>query len=81
MELKRKIVDFLKWTEKYTRTDMVYAVGVGFWWITGRIFSFLASFLILFFFARFAPKEVYGAYTYILSMAAIFGLFALVFIS
>lgn len=55
----------------------MYVVRGSFWWILGRIVSFLASFLILIAFAKFAPKEVYGAYQYVISMAAMIGIFVL----
>jgi O-antigen/teichoic acid export membrane protein len=77
MKLKEKIYRFLRWLQNYTKTDMVYVVENSFWWILGRVFSFLASFLILMVFARFATKEVYGAYQYIISMAAMIGLILL----
>jgi O-antigen/teichoic acid export membrane protein len=77
MKLKEKIYQFLRWLQNYTKTDMVYVVENSFWWIFGRIFSFLASFLILMAFARFATKEVYGAYQYIISM---FGMISLIFL-
>jgi O-antigen/teichoic acid export membrane protein len=56
---------------------MVYVAQGSFWWIFGRIFSFLAGFLILMAFARFSSKEVYGAYQYIISMSAMIGLILL----
>jgi len=77
MKLKEKIYQFLRWLQNYTKTDMVYVAEGSFWWIFGRVFSFLAGFLILMAFARFATKEVYGAYQYIISMAAMIGLILL----
>jgi hypothetical protein len=77
MNLKEKAYQFLRWLQNYTKTDMVYVAQGSFWWILGRVFSFLASFLILMAFARFATKEVYGAYQYIISMSAIIGLILL----
>jgi O-antigen/teichoic acid export membrane protein len=77
MKLKEKIYQFLSWLQNYTKTDMVYVAEGSFWWLFGRIFSFLASFLILMTFAHFAPKEVFGAYQYIISMSAMFGLILL----
>jgi len=77
MKLKEKIYQFLRWLQIYTKTDVVYVAHGSFWWILGRVFSFLASFLILMAFARFATKEVYGAYQYVISMAAMIGLICL----
>ena len=68
MQLKGKTYQFLRWLQNYTKTDIMYVVEGSFWWVFGRVFSFLASFLILMAFARFATKEVYGTYQYIISM-------------
>mgnify|MGYP000154753877 CR=1 FL=1 len=77
MQLKEKIYQLLKWLQNYTKTDMVYVVEGSFWWLFGRVFSFLISFLVLVTFAKFATKEVYGGYQYIISMSAIIGLICL----
>ena len=81
MGIKHKIIGILRRSQKFTGTDMVYVAKGGFWWIFGRLCISLISLATMTAFAHWSPKEVYGAYTYILSMAAIFGLFALVFIS
>lgn len=77
MKIKDSILKFLNWLSKYTQTDMVYVATGSFWWIFGRVFAFLASFLVLIAFAKFAPKEVYGAYQYVISMAAMIGILTL----
>ena len=69
-----KVLDFLS---KIFKTDINYVLKGSFWWIFGRIISFFASFLILFFFSRLASKEVYGAYQYIISLCAIFSILTL----
>ena len=77
MKIKEKIYQFLRWLQNYTKTDMVYVVEGSFWWIFGRVLSFLAGFLILFTFARFASKEIFGAYQYIISLSTMIGLILL----
>ncbi len=77
MILKKKIKDFLLWSQKYTETDMVYLARGGFWWIFGRVLIFLISLATLTAFAHWFPKETYGAYQYILSMIGILSIFAL----
>jgi O-antigen/teichoic acid export membrane protein len=77
MKLKQKIKDFLLWSQKYIRTDMVYVVKGGFWWIVSEIGVLVLSFLTLIAFSHWVSKEVFGAYQYILSVIAILGLFAL----
>ncbi len=69
-----KILDFFSKTFK---TDVSYVIKGSFWWVFGRLISFFASFLILFFFSRLASKEVYGAYQYIISLCAIFSILTL----
>lgn len=69
--LKQKTVAFLHWTEKYTKTDMVYlAKGMG-WLSGGEAVSALASFLFALAVANLLPKETYGVYKFILSLTVI----------
>jgi O-antigen/teichoic acid export membrane protein len=77
MKLKQKFYNFLRWSEKYTQTDMIYVVKNGFWWVLGKICVLLISIGIMAAFARWVPKEIYGAYRYVLSMVAILSIFAL----
>jgi len=77
MKIKEKIYQFLRWLQNYTKTDIVYVAEGSFWWIFGRVLSFLAGFLILFTFARFASKEIFGAYQYIISLSTMIGLILL----
>lgn len=72
----QKIYQFLNWISKWTKLDIAYVVKSA-WWIFGRVFSFLASFLILIAFGKFVPKEVYGAYQYVISMGGIIGVLTL----
>lgn len=69
--LKVKAHDFLRWTEKWTKTDMIYFTKGGFWLTTGQLFSTLSSFILSIAFANLLPKEIYGQYKYILSMAGL----------
>jgi len=68
---------FLGWSEKYTRTDMNYLVRGGFWLVSGQVLGFIASFLLVWVFANFLPKEIYGEYRFVLSFVTILGLAAL----
>lgn len=62
---------FLRWTERYTRLDMVYLTRGGFWQTFGQASSALLSFLLVIVFANFLDKETYGLYRYALSLASI----------
>lgn len=63
--------NLLRWTERYTKTDMVYLTTGGFWLLAGQIISSLAAFLTSIAFANLLPKETYGVYKYILSMTSL----------
>lgn len=70
-KLKTKTYLFLKWSEKYTKTDMIYLTKGGFWLFISQIISSLASFLLVIAFANLLPKETFGTYKYILSLGSI----------
>ena len=76
-ELKSRLVALLRWSEKYTKTDMVYLTTGGAWAILGTIVSLAISAATFLAFANLFPKESYGTYQYILSVADIFGIFVL----
>lgn len=68
---KQKTYNFLRWIEKWTKTDMVYLAKGGSWLTFGQIFSSASAFLLAIAFASLVPKEIYGNYKYILSIAGI----------
>lgn len=69
--LKNKTYRFLHWTEKWTKTDMVYFAKGGFWLTLSRLVSIFSAFLLSVAFANLLPKEIYGNYKYILSLAGL----------
>jgi O-antigen/teichoic acid export membrane protein len=71
-KLKINLYTFLKWTEKWTKTDMVYLARGGFWLTLGNFISSISGFLLAIAFANLIPKETFGTYKYILSMVSIF---------
>ncbi len=77
MLLKEKFVQFLRWSEKYTETDMLYIAKGSFWIVFGRIGILIIAVAKMIAFGRYADQEVYGTYTFILSMATILGIFSL----
>jgi O-antigen/teichoic acid export membrane protein len=76
-KLRERSIRLLRWSEKYTKTDMVYLVTTGFWFNLGTVLISLFSLALYVVFARFVPKEVYGTYQYLLSIAAIASTFTL----
>ena len=77
MILRQKIYDFLRWSEKYTGTDMIYLVRGGSWLTFGKAVEALSGLGIMVLFGFLISKETFGAYQYILSIAAIVGIFSL----
>ena len=75
--MKKRIHTFLRWSERYTKTDMVYVARGGFWITAGNVVSALAAFGLAIAYANLLPKESYGIYKYILSLAGIIGAFSL----
>jgi len=71
MKLKQKIYNLLRWSQKYTQTDMVYLAKGEFWLTLGQIISTASGFLLAIAFANLLPKETYGTYKYVLSLASI----------
>ncbi len=68
---KIRLYNLLHWSQKYTKTDMVYLAKGGSWLTLGQIVSTIASFLSAIAFANLLPRETYGQYKYILSLASI----------
>lgn len=75
--LRHKIYNFLRWTERYTKTDMVYLVKDGGWLLIGQIFSLLSGILLFIGLANILPKDIYGQYQYVLSIAGVIAILSL----
>lgn len=75
--MNQNLYKFLRWSQKYTGTDMVYVARSGFWEVTKVIGVTITTFAAMFAFARWVPQEVYGAYRYILSIIAILAIASL----
>lgn len=69
--MRNKTYHFLRWTEKWTKTDMVYLTKGGTWLTSSQIVSSVSALILSIAFANLIPKEVYGNYKYILSIVAI----------
>lgn len=70
-----KTENLLRKSEKYTKTDMVYAAKGGFWLFLGQIVAFLGSIALLTAFANLVSPEVYGQYKFMISGMGIVGSF------
>jgi len=69
--IKDRGAKILEKLEKYLKTDIKYLIHGGFWLTSGNIISTLASLLLSIAFANLLPKETYGMYRYVLSLASI----------
>lgn len=75
--LQTKLYALLRWSEKYTKTDMVYLTRGGFWLGLSQAIQIVSGLVLTIAFVNLLPKEVYGTYQFILSVAAILGTFTL----
>ena len=66
--IKKKIIKLLRWTQKYTKTDMVYIVKGGFWLASGKGVLILISLATTVAFANLLPVETFGTYQFILAI-------------
>ncbi len=74
---KKKIGRLLRWSEKYTKTDMIYAARGGSWLVLGRIILNAITFATMLAFANFLPQETYGSYQFIISIVVTLKIFSL----
>jgi O-antigen/teichoic acid export membrane protein len=75
--LKEKLFRVLKWSEKYTKTDMVYLMSGGFFLSIGHVITAFVSFFVTVIFGYYLSKEANGNYKYILSVFALLSAFTL----
>lgn len=75
--LKDRFILFLRWSERYTKTDMVYLTHGGLWAGIAQVISSGALFLFAFVVSHYLPKEVYGEYKYILAVVGLLGTLSL----
>src|SRR3990167_10664736 len=75
--VRGRLYRFLRWSERYTKTDMVYLASGGFWLVLGQIIFALSAFILAVAFANLVPQATYGTYKNLTSMAAMFAIFSL----
>ncbi len=61
----------LRWSEKYTKTDMVYLAHGSFWLSGSGVVTAAVSFGLALAFANLLPQETYGNYKYVLTIFGI----------
>ena len=70
-KIRARTYNLLRWSERYTKTDMIYLTKGGFWLTLNQVMSTLAGFILLVSFANLLPAETYGTYRYVLSILGI----------
>jgi O-antigen/teichoic acid export membrane protein len=70
-KIKQKMHDFLRWSEKYTKTDMVYLTRGGFWLTANSFITAPLVFITAVIFANRIPAQTYGTYKFLLSTLGI----------
>lgn len=75
--MKEKINNTLNWSSNLLGTDLHYIARGGSWLSINTVTASLISLFMAIVFARLLPKDVYGVYKYILSVAGIIGTFSL----
>lgn len=74
---KNPLISFLRWSERYTKTDMVYLASGGIWLAIAQTSASLAGFGLTVAFANLLPQESLGEYRYLMSGVLILTIFAL----
>lgn len=69
--MKKLAIHWLRKSERYTKTDMVYLVGQSGWLLFGQGAIFVSSLLLAWVFANYVSPSDYGLYKYVLSIATL----------
>ncbi len=75
--IKSRLVSLLRWSEKYTKMDMVYLTRGSFWSVAGQVSASLIALTLSVVMARYVPKDVYGQYKYVLAIISVLSAFSL----
>ena len=68
----RNVIYKLRWRlERVTKTDLAYLTKGGSWLLSGNVATIILGILLAMVFARVLPKEFYGNYQYIISLAGL----------
>ncbi len=74
---KHAVVRALRASERFTKTDMVYATKGGFWLFFGYAFQIATGIVLSVLFANLLPKEAFGTYQFVIAMASVAAVFTL----
>jgi O-antigen/teichoic acid export membrane protein len=74
---KQQLYSFLRWTERYTKTDMVYMAASNFWIVAPRFVVLATGMLLTVGFANLLAPEIYGTYKYVIAASGFITAFSL----
>ncbi|HEV7449289.1 MAG TPA: oligosaccharide flippase family protein [Candidatus Paceibacterota bacterium] len=69
--LQARAYRLLRWSEQYTKTDMVYLTRGGFWLGSSYVAQMVNALILSVALANLLPKEAYGTYQFMVSMVSI----------
>jgi O-antigen/teichoic acid export membrane protein len=75
--LRESIHKALRWSERYTKTDMVYLFNGSVWSTIAQIGTSACTFALAIVVSRFVSKDAYGIYKYAFSLVAVLSTFSL----
>lgn len=67
----------LKWSEKYTKTDMTYLAKGGFWMVLKYMIGIVAGLVTTVAFANLVDPTTYGTYQFVISVGSVIGVLTL----
>ena len=75
--MKKRLKSLLLWSQKYTKTDMVYLTRNGFWLGLGHGIQIISGLVLAVSFANLLSKQSFGVYQFIMSIAAVLSVITL----
>lgn len=75
--VRRFAYRMLRWSERYTKTDMVFLAKTGFWSNSGVLVAALFGLGLYVIFGRYLSQEMYGTYQYLLAVSVFLNAFTL----
>lgn len=69
--MQGRAIRFLRWSERYTKTDMLYLAKGGFWMLIGQAGAVFFSLALAVIFGHFATQDTYGNYKYVITLGSL----------
>lgn len=75
--LRSQLISILRWSERYTKTDMVYLASGGMWLGVAQLSASVAAFVLTVVLANVLSQETLGEYRFLMAALMILSAFAL----